>query len=217
MMQIMPHVNVAHRYKRGIAKWKELFNQFFNRVAGIGREFTMWTGNDGWKKFKKTILRAISKYSDDFIGRHQAQETPLPIEVLASDLEHEIITATTEHTQVQRRAAEEEAERVQRLGASEERLGLQMPGRGVSAPLNLGFRLTRFQAQGLAGLGQNTMSPGRAGIPARANTTGGNVAPPGAGNIAVPPVGNVAVLLLKEILPFLQYKMLLLLILVLEQ
>ena len=33
---------------------------------------------------------------------------------------------------------------------------------------------------------------GAAGIPARANATGGNVAPPAGENIAVPPVGNVA-------------------------
>jgi hypothetical protein len=53
MQQIRPHVEIGSRNRKGTAKWKELFDLFFNRTNGMGQNFTLWVGDDGWKKSKK--------------------------------------------------------------------------------------------------------------------------------------------------------------------
>jgi hypothetical protein len=51
MQQIRPHVEIGSCNCKGAAKWKEWFDGFFNQTDGMGRNFTLWVGDDGWKKF----------------------------------------------------------------------------------------------------------------------------------------------------------------------
>jgi hypothetical protein len=43
--------------------WKELYQRFFDRTDGVGRQFELWGGDDGWKKFKKAVMCAVFGYS----------------------------------------------------------------------------------------------------------------------------------------------------------
>ena len=63
MDTIRPHVEVGHRNSRATSKWKELYQRFFDRTDGVGRQFELWGGDDGWKKFKKAVMCAVFGYS----------------------------------------------------------------------------------------------------------------------------------------------------------
>lgn len=85
LQQHMPHVEAGTRNPRSKAKWVEVYQIFFDRVSGLGRSFRMWTGQDGWKKFKKSVLTAVAAYADLFHTR-PAGQLPSPIESLASTI-----------------------------------------------------------------------------------------------------------------------------------
>jgi hypothetical protein len=53
VLQIRLHYEIRSRNLKGTAKWKELFDLFFGQTDGMGRNFTLWVGDDGWKKFQK--------------------------------------------------------------------------------------------------------------------------------------------------------------------
>ncbi len=59
MQQIRLHIEIGSRNRKGTAKWKELFDCFFDQTDGMGRNFTLWVGDDGWKKFCKTVIAAV--------------------------------------------------------------------------------------------------------------------------------------------------------------
>jgi hypothetical protein len=51
MQQIRLLVEIGSCNRKGTAKWKELFDCFLDQTDGMGRNFTLWVGDDGWKKF----------------------------------------------------------------------------------------------------------------------------------------------------------------------
>jgi hypothetical protein len=53
MQQIRLHIEIGSRNGKRTAKWKELFDRFFNQTDGMGRNFTLWVGDNGWKNSKK--------------------------------------------------------------------------------------------------------------------------------------------------------------------
>ena len=63
MDTVRPHVEVGHRNSRATFKWKELYQHFFDRTDVVGRQFELWGGDDGWKKFKKAVMCAVFGYS----------------------------------------------------------------------------------------------------------------------------------------------------------
>ena len=63
MDTVRPHVEVGHRNSRATSKWKELYQRFFDRTDGVGRQFELWEGDDGWKKFKKAVMCAVFGYA----------------------------------------------------------------------------------------------------------------------------------------------------------
>ena len=59
MDTVRPHVEVGHRNSRATSKWKELYQRFFDRTDGVGRQFELWGGDYEWKKFKKAVMCAV--------------------------------------------------------------------------------------------------------------------------------------------------------------
>jgi len=90
---------------------------------------------------------------------------------LAHTLQAEIDNANTQHQARVGAASDDAAERQRRLEAAQQGMGLTMPSRGVQPP-TLGFALDNFQAQALAELGQNSVSPHNT-----SGTTAGRVTP----------------------------------------
>ena len=155
MAQIRPHVEVGGRNRRGTTKWMELFDRFFDRADGTGRSFQMWVGDHGWKKFRKAVIAGVHGHAQAYYDNTGA---PMEIQMLAHDLELEIMHANSELQADRGARAETEAAHHERLGAAEGGMGLTIPARGVQPP-TLDFPLDSFQVQALAELGQNTVSP----------------------------------------------------------
>jgi hypothetical protein len=84
MQQIRPHVEIGSRNHKGTAKWKELFDCFFDQTDGMGRNFTLWVGEDGWKKFRKTIMAAVHDHAMAYEDNSLA---PSEVQVFAHELE----------------------------------------------------------------------------------------------------------------------------------
>jgi hypothetical protein len=61
MDTICSHVKVGNCNSRVIAKWKELFQRFFHRTDGVGWQFELWVGDDGWKRFKNAVMCTIRR------------------------------------------------------------------------------------------------------------------------------------------------------------
>jgi hypothetical protein len=53
MDTVRPHVEVGHRNSRATSKWKELYQCFFDRTDGVGRQFELWGGMMGGKSSKR--------------------------------------------------------------------------------------------------------------------------------------------------------------------
>jgi hypothetical protein len=66
MDTIRPHIKVGNCNSRATAKWKELFQRFFHRTDGVGWQFELWEGDDGWKRFKKAVMCAVLGYAKAF-------------------------------------------------------------------------------------------------------------------------------------------------------
>jgi hypothetical protein len=63
MDTIRPHIEVGNRNSRATAKQKELFQCFFPRTDGLGQQFELWEGDNGWKRFKKAVMCAVLGYA----------------------------------------------------------------------------------------------------------------------------------------------------------
>jgi hypothetical protein len=85
MQQIRPHVEIGSRNCKGTAKWKELFDCFFDQTDGMGRNFTLWVGDDGRKKFR-TVMAAVHGHAMAYEDNSLAT---LGVQVLAHELEQE--------------------------------------------------------------------------------------------------------------------------------
>jgi hypothetical protein len=86
MQQIRPNVEIGSRNRKGTAKWKELFDCFFDQTDGMGRNFTLWVSDDGWKKFQKTVMAAVHGHTMAYEDNSSA---PSEVQVLAHELEQE--------------------------------------------------------------------------------------------------------------------------------
>lgn len=155
MAQIRPHVEAGIRNRRATTKWIELFDRFFDRTDGTGRSFQLWVGEHGWKKFRKAVIAGVHGHAQAYEDNTGA---PTEIQMLAHDLEQEIVHANSELQADRGARAESAAAHQERLGAAEGGMGLTIPARGVQPP-TLDFHLDNFQVQALAELGQNTVSP----------------------------------------------------------
>jgi hypothetical protein len=155
MEQICPHVEVGSPNWRATSKWKELTDQFFDRTDGMRRNFQLWAGEDGWKKFWKTALAGVCGHS---MAYKQNAGAPLEVQILARGLKEEIMNANTQHQARVGAATKVSAERQGRLEAAQQGMGLTMHSQGAQPP-TLDFALNNFQVQALAELGQNSVSP----------------------------------------------------------
>jgi hypothetical protein len=155
MEQICPHVEVGSRNRRATSKWKELTDRFFDRTDGMGRNFQLWAGEDGWKKAWKAVLAGVCGHS---MAYEQNAGAPSEVQILARGLEEEIMNANTQHQARVGTTTEVSAERQGRLEAAQQGMGLTMPSQGAQPP-TLDFALNNFQAQALAEFGQNSVSP----------------------------------------------------------
>ena len=155
MVQIHPHVEVGSRNRRATTKWMELFDRFFDRADGTGRSFQMWVGDHGWKKFRKAVIAGVHGHAQGYEDNAGAL---MEIQILANDLELEIMHANSKLQADRVTRAETAAAHQERLGAAEGGMGLTIPAQGVQPP-TLDFPLDNFQVQALAELGQNTVSP----------------------------------------------------------
>jgi len=155
MVQIHPHVEVGSRNRRATTKLMELFDCFFDRADGTGRSFQMWVGNHGWKKFRKAVIAGVHGHAQAYEDNTGA---PMEIQMLAQDLELEIMHTNSELQANRGARAETAAAHQEHLGAVEGGMGLTIPVRGVQPP-TLDFPLDNFQVQALAELGQSTVSP----------------------------------------------------------
>jgi hypothetical protein len=81
---ICPHIEVGSRNSRATTKWKELFEHFFHRTDSVGRQFELWEGDDGRKKFKKAALCAFLGYAKAYVENEGA---PLDVMMHAHLLE----------------------------------------------------------------------------------------------------------------------------------
>jgi hypothetical protein len=93
MAQIRPHVEVGSRNWRATTKWMELFDCFFDRADGTGGSFQMWVGDHGWKKFRKAVIAGVRGHAQAYEDNTGA---PMEIQMLAHDLELEIMHANSE-------------------------------------------------------------------------------------------------------------------------
>jgi hypothetical protein len=51
MQQVRPHIEFGSCNCKGTAKWKELFDRFFDQTDGMERNFTLWVWcTRGWDK-----------------------------------------------------------------------------------------------------------------------------------------------------------------------
>ncbi len=155
MQQIRPHVEIGSRNRKGTAKWKELFDCFFGQTNGMGRNFTLWVGDDGWKNFRKTVMAAVHGHAMAYEDNSLA---PLEVQVLAHELEQEFAYASSAQQTRVDATADNEAQCQQRLATAGQSMGLTIPARGIQPP-TLVFELDCFQVEALEELGQNTVSP----------------------------------------------------------
>jgi hypothetical protein len=137
MAQIRPHVEVGSRNRQATTKWMELFDRFFDRADGTGRSFQMWVGDHGWKKFRKAVIAGVHGHAQ---GYEDNAGAPMEIQMLANDLELEIMHAI-QADRVTR--AETAAAHQERLGAAEGGMCLTIPARGIQPP-TLDFPLGQF-------------------------------------------------------------------------
>ncbi len=63
MQQIRMHVEIGSCNRKRTAKWMELFDHFFDQTDGMGRNFMLWVGDNGWKKFRKTVMAAVHDHA----------------------------------------------------------------------------------------------------------------------------------------------------------
>ena len=83
MEQICPHVEVASRNWRATSIWKDLTDHFFDQTDGMGRNFQLWEGEHGWKKFKKAVLSGVIGHTMAYEQNAGAQSE---VEILAHSL-----------------------------------------------------------------------------------------------------------------------------------
>ena len=83
----MPHIEMGAHNLRCKAKWlQKVYNSFFGRHHGLGRNFTLRSNTqEAWKKFKRAVMAANVHYSQQFQSLLQGQ-VPTPIQVAANDL-----------------------------------------------------------------------------------------------------------------------------------
>jgi len=142
----------------------------------------MWVGDHGWKKFRKAVIAGVHGHAQAYYDNSGA---PMEIQMLAHDLELEIMHANSEIQANRSARAETAAAHQERLGAAEGGMGLTIPARGVQPP-TLDFPLDNFQVQALAELGQNTVSP----FNPSNSTTGPTVTPRVRGSAFTPVQGQ---------------------------
>jgi hypothetical protein len=155
MQQIRLHVEIGSHICKGTAKWKELFDCFFDQTDCMGRSFMLWVGNNGWKKFRKTVMAAVHGHAMAYENNSLA---PSEVQVLAHELEQEFAYASSAQQTRVDTAADNEAQCQKRLATAGQSMGLTILARGVQ-PLTLDFELDCFQVEALEELGQNTVSP----------------------------------------------------------
>ena len=119
-------------------------------------------------KFRKSVMAGLDFHSAAFVAGEVA---PTQVQILANDLmvERNAVVAAKEAAfgqQVQHQGL---------LLAANRGMGLVPPGRGVLAPPNLGFNLTRNQELALSELAQRTRSVDTRGA-AQAQGNYGNIA-----------------------------------------
>jgi hypothetical protein len=140
MVQIHPHFEVGSRNRRATTKWMELFDRFFDRADGTGRSFQMWVGDHGWKKFRKAVIAGVHGHAQ---GYEDNAGAPMEIQMLANDLELEIMHANSKLQADRVTRAETAAAHQERLGAAEGGMCLTIPARGIQPP-TLDFPLGQF-------------------------------------------------------------------------
>jgi hypothetical protein len=124
MAQIRPHVEVGIRNRQATTKWMELFDRFFDRADGTGMSFQMWVGEHGWKKFRKAVIAGVHGHAQAYEDNTGA---PMEIQMLAHDLELEIMHANSDLQADRGARAETAAAHQERLGAAEGGMGLTIP------------------------------------------------------------------------------------------
>ncbi len=115
MEQICLHVEVGRCNQRATSKWNKLTDRFFDRTDGMGRNFQLWAGEDGWKKFRKAILAGVCGHA---MAYEQNAGAPSEIQILAHILQEEIDNADTQHQARVGAASDDAAKRQRRLEAA---------------------------------------------------------------------------------------------------
>jgi hypothetical protein len=168
MEQICPHIEVGSCNWWAMFKWKELTDRFFDQTDGMGRNFQLWAGEDGWKKFQKAILAGVHGHA---MAYKQNARAPSEIQILAYGLEEEIMNANAQHQARVGATANLSAEPQGCLEAAQQGMGLTMPSQGAQPP-TLDFAHDHFQVQALTELGQNSVFPANP-----SDTTAGCITP----------------------------------------
>ena len=155
-----PHVEIGSQNKRAGNQWKRVYDNFFDRTSGPGRNFQLWTSDNPWRKFRTSVMSAVNGYNQIYCDRSSHGDQTGVIDSLAHDIYLQTLRAKEAYDQALQNRAENDADRQRRLHAAEQRMGLLPPGAGTSAP-SIGFALTSHQQEALNILGQNPNSPGR--------------------------------------------------------
>ena len=118
------HVEVGRRNQRATSKWKELTDRFFDRTDGMGRNFQLWAGEDGWKKFRKAVLAGVHGHA---MAYAQNAGAPSEIQILAHILQAEIDNVNTQHQARVGAASDDAAERQRGLEDAQQGMGITIP------------------------------------------------------------------------------------------
>ena len=97
LVQVRPHVEAGRRNAASTSKWKEVYDRFFGRVDGLGRNFLLWNSNAGFEKFKTSLLAAIKGHTALFLVSRDDFQQQTPIQVWANDLQSEMDNTNDAH------------------------------------------------------------------------------------------------------------------------
>ncbi len=94
----------------------------------MGRNFTLWVGDDGWKKFQKTVMAAVHGHA---MAYEDNSLVPSEVQVLSHELEQEFAHASSAQQTRVDAAADDEAQHQQHLATAGQSMGLTIPAQGI--------------------------------------------------------------------------------------
>ena len=81
-----PHVEIGSRNKRAGNQWKRVYDNFFDRTSGPGRNFQLWTSDNPWRKFRTSVMSAVKGYNQIYCDRSSHGDQTGVIDSLAHDI-----------------------------------------------------------------------------------------------------------------------------------